>query len=325
MWLLITSAAVQTPSETSASSGEGKRFSNSHLLKLPAEIRLLIYKELLVQSQTFVCAISEDANIHEKPDFILGTKTSYPCTSTHMLKNDRSLQPAILRVCRQIYYEAQSILTSKNAFQRVWRPLITTESWECENFGLGRSLSSRATCLNEPANTNSLHHHVQLLGISICIDVTRNPRFFPTLWAWLEPRLLALYSNLSWVQLRICHADIRFEFCVNLWPKIKLHHEVREQQYRIQLATILQEIDPDSEMIDGDPLGTIGDLCDEIVLSKACGSMENTAFGVADLEWFGRTVYLGCDVHATSQDQIAEIFQNRASRALMERMLSGLC
>lgn len=77
------------------------------LLALPAEIRLQIYDLLLVSR----------FDREQNPSRAVGN-TCQKAVSLHMIQAPeyRTMAPAILRTCRQIQHEANSILYSKNVF-----------------------------------------------------------------------------------------------------------------------------------------------------------------------------------------------------------------
>ncbi|KAL4937778.1 hypothetical protein BDV06DRAFT_202233 [Aspergillus oleicola] len=77
------------------------------LLGLPAEIRVQIYDLLLVSR----------FNREENPSWAVG-HTYQKLVLLHMIQAPqyRTMEPAILRTCRQIYHESVSILYSRNVF-----------------------------------------------------------------------------------------------------------------------------------------------------------------------------------------------------------------
>ncbi|KAI4159298.1 MAG: hypothetical protein LQ342_006702 [Letrouitia transgressa] len=90
---LGTEEAITEPVDETIASGQNPAFLN-----LPIEIRMMIYRQLLVSSTSI-------DNLRE----IMGISNS-------MLPRDQDFDSAILRVCRQTYFEGHPILYGQNVF-----------------------------------------------------------------------------------------------------------------------------------------------------------------------------------------------------------------
>jgi hypothetical protein len=97
--------AVSKPSPTSNGSAKAPKCA---LLRLPVELRLHIYEELLVSR----------FDRAQNPSWAVGN-TSQKMIILHMVRSSqyRTMEPALLQTCKQIRNEANAILYSQNVFK----------------------------------------------------------------------------------------------------------------------------------------------------------------------------------------------------------------
>ena len=79
-----------------------------HFLKLPVEIRLMIYNELLIEEHDIELRVSEN---------LFGDLFVSPWVARAHATIHTTIYPAITRTCRSVYQESLQILYSRNVFQ----------------------------------------------------------------------------------------------------------------------------------------------------------------------------------------------------------------
>lgn len=248
-------------------------------MNLPTEIRLLIYKELLVRKG--------------------GAKLSF-CRDDHHKDYNRSLKifvhTAILRTCKAVYYEASSILYTDNIFEllcvfsqyRVWgsSPLLL-----CPHPRASTEL--KRVCLTYIDTSRSRS------------DITQ----FPQRWPKIEREVLELYPNVHsiYVHIRQRHDhSIFIKLACRQQSKpattvrdVPSYHKAVLEDIGLQHKRNGKGSDPAPDIQD-----LLAGLCTEIVSYEGQVLMQDTAFAVEAVRW-GRFP----NIHSSWEDlDICEVY-----------------
>lgn len=235
------------------------------LMKIPPEIRLLIYKELLVRNGA--AELSFCPGEHHK---------SY----NHALKF--FVHPAILRTCKTIYHEAFPILYTDNIFELlcVFGQLGKQHLWY-------RTLgpSPLFTCPNPHASTYLKRVFLTYIGIGLKrSDIAQ----FPTCWPKIEREILELYPNVESIFVQICLANYQ-AICIKLVRRRQSKHSEtpQGQDYTILLKNfaILRKRSEEVSHPGEDVWRILKALCNAIARNEMRGCVGDTAFAVQAIRW----------------------------------------
>ena len=286
----LETAPPQDIESSTLSTSEGFTFTI-----LPTEIRLLIYKELLVRnSRPELCFCSADLH------------TAY----SHTPKVN--VHPTILRTCQTIYYEALPILYADNVFELL-----------CVFGKLGKQCLWYRTCgpsplLECPSPHGSFYlKQVFLTYTDICCtrnetgltstDIAQSARYWPR----IEQETLELYPNITSIFVQI-HQERGHSICLKLARRHRSHNAEAKRDPDYQ--AVLKELDLTRAASDGGgypyPVRRlIEQICATTLYREKCGLMQGTVFGVQSVRLgsgFGKNqpsweefdicdIYLGCE------------------------------
>jgi hypothetical protein len=131
-----------TPQPRTPHINVSERGDRATFLTLPVELRLQIYDYLLVSRfDRTKCPSWAVANTYQKPVWFY----------TDLDPQTRTMEPSILRTCKQIHHEGNSILYSQNVFaidepEQLFQLVARTG---LANFGLVRRLDIGVPCMSE--------------------------------------------------------------------------------------------------------------------------------------------------------------------------------
>ena len=240
--------------------------------KLPTEIRLIIYKELLVRnSRPELCFCSDDLH------------TAF----CHVPKV--CVHPAIIRTCKTIYYEALPILYSENVFELlcVFGKLGKQCVWY-RTYGSSLLLA----CPSPHASV----YLQQVFHTYTDIDRTFNDiglksddiEQFARCWPRIEQEVLELYPNIKSIFVQI-HQDNFHSICLKLARRNQSNNA--EAKRKPNYLAVLENFDLDQTArsrdrdLDGKIRRLIEDLCATTLHREKYGLMQGTVFGVQAVRW----------------------------------------
>lgn len=257
-----TFEAVQTKG-MAASTPDSKQSFN--FMKLPPEIRLLIYKELLVRER--------------------GPELSF-CPGEHHKSYSHALKffvhPAVLRTCKAIHHEAFPMLYTDNIFE-----LLCVFGQPGKQHLWYRTLgpSPLLTCPNPHASTYLKRVSLTYIGIGLQRpDIAQ----FPTCWPKIEREVLQPYPNVESMFVQICLPGYQ-SLCIKLVRRrrSKLAETVQAQDLTTLLKHFAQLRKRSEELSypGYDIWRILADLCNAIAHNETRGYTGDTVFAVQAIRW----------------------------------------
>lgn len=217
-----------------------------HFMKLPPEIRLLIYKKLLVCNGGAGCSFC-------------------PCWHHDHYNHSFGLfsYPDILRTCKRIYNEASSILYTDNIFELLCNCFhVAPQLWD-------RVESPLIPCPNTRASTYLRQAFLTYFN-----------RDFPLRWPKIEQEVLEQYPKIEFIFLRAQRTDDEF-ICL----KLVRRHQSKHVGERVSDHTArLDSLSRHNTNI-GPSWNIFRDLCCVIWNSEIQGRLQETAFAVQAIRW----------------------------------------
>ena len=269
-----TELSATTPSEKAFEDAPPEDIANETrstnnefaFIDLPTEIRLLIYKELLVRKG--------------------GAKLSF-CLDDHHKAYNRALKifihPAILRTCKAVYNEASSILYTDNIFEllcvflQIGKSYLWYRTW---------GSSPLLPCPNPRASTDLKRVCLTYIGIGLSrSDIAQ----FPRCWPKIEQEVLELCPNVHsiYVHIRQRHDHSIY---IKLARRQRSKHATTVRNVP-DCKAVLEDIDLQQKRNGkgSDPAPDIqdilADLCTEIIQHEGQGLMKDTVFAVHAVRW----------------------------------------
>lgn len=262
--------------------------ATSPFLSLPTEIRLLIYNEILVQSDDLLrtfCKCKFCARLNRRT-------ISRDCLTT-----------SLLRTSKAIYNEALPILYTKNLFSflcygpfrhsaelgvsthRLGQPGFMAPG--CEKIGLLASCYSpwagetkMITCPSDTAK-----QHVKMISLKLLWVYRTILDGFPTQW-WqpVESDALRLLPGLEQITVDITPREMPVSLSTfRMVCQRKDLMTERRQDYNSILADLATPLHPSAKAREG--LISMEAICDAVVESHTQGEMKNCIFGVKTVSW----------------------------------------
>ena len=236
--------------------------------KLPTEIRLIVYKELLVRNR--------------------GPELCFRSDNHHKACNHAPkfyVHPAILRTCKTIYYEALPILYADNVFEIL-----------CVFGNLGKQCVWHRTCAPSPVIACP-SPHASIYLQQVFLTYTNFNRFsddmglddddvikqFARCWPRIEEEILELYPTIKSIFVQI-HQDYFQSICLKLARRHRSNNA--EAKRKPNYIAVLEKWDLNQAVWrrdrhpDGYIRRLIEDLCATILHREKYGLMQGTAFGV---------------------------------------------
>ena len=300
------------PSSTVAQAETTPPGTFRRFLELPIEIRLMIYKELLIQNADLYgakCPSCVECEEYRRRHF---TYSNYISTQ-------------IFTTSKQIYSAAQPFLDSKNT--------VHLHCYLCQRSGKLKLWA----CPVEPdaLRTEPIAHyrrHVRKVAIAyetgwdkpwgkLCDQVNELPDHWPS----MEGDILVQYGNIDYISLRIGLADRYVDFVFDLVRRSCDSKTQRIHNYENILAQHRAHKNQHwHDNLEHWTLSLLEQVCDTIILSEARGALKDTVFAVQKVYWLSRftrvvayreiVLYLGCDKHSTSDAQIEQIIAKQERR-----------
>ena len=251
-------------------------------LKLPLEIRLLIYKELFappLDAWPALCCLSCQQTTRDwqldLPDFI-----------------DKPIFPAILRTNKTLLEEGLPIMYSNNDFK------IICDKKEAY------SSTDRFIVPERPITGSHVKHGEVLLPWFEVLET------FPMTWRSVEPRILAVYGNLETITLALkSYREINIKMVRQRYkPKPEYLQRMKDSlnssasRFTYHTTQMLR-------------------LCERLMRPNCPGPLEDTIFGIKSIDWvewedpegdneIERTYYLRCDEDTNDESLVVAMAEN---------------
>lgn len=309
-------------------------------MKLPPEIRLLIYDELLVKG------------------VILCRPKSFSCPKNKMhhwtdsMWVPKLVDTQILRTNKQIYNETVERLYSRNTVQIPCRDCSKTDASESCLDCSKTDVSESCLCWVWPddlpcVGINSYQYYVKTVAIAYrhLGDTKPDSWFlhFSELWPGIEEQILAHYNNTKHISLKLQSYwtfDTTFDFVrrssksstepVDDYGNVRALAQKKwyEEVYDFALAlTAPKKRYLMIELLDCKwprkyaPWAMLEEMCDQVVLSSAQGGLKDATFAVQGVRWNPAPMrlkdlvfYLGCDKHSASETLLKSILARQDAR-----------
>ena len=260
-------------------------------LSLPPEIRLLIYNELLVQSNDLLrtfCKCKFCARLRRRTVTI-----GKDCLTTSLLRTNKA-----------IYNEALPILYAKNLFSflcygpfrysaelavlthRLGRPGIMARAGD-KDFKIGllancySPLAGGTKIITCPSDTAK--PHVRRISLTLLGEYHTTLDGFPTHW-WqpVESDALRLFPGLEQITVDLLRKEMPVSTLRMVLQRKDLMTE-RRQNYKSILAKLATPLHPSAKAREG--LISMEAICDAVVDSHTQGEMKDCIFGVKTVSW----------------------------------------
>ena len=273
-------------------------------MALPIDVRVMIYDELLVQDFDLCRTSCESCSVR-------WAYSATPMDSASPVSYAHLACAQILRTNKQICSEAIARLYFKNTVHIKCRKCEASEFFFLDLW----------PCLVEPYRHLSTHYdhyypHVKNIAIVYEVGLAMPCHLLATFtarWPIIDDTIIRRYENTKHISLRIRSSDMS-EITVNLARQKHNPSTVRVHDYESVLARA--NVNDQNDIVGTRALVTI---CDDIILSHACGGLRFPEFAVRSIHWKpskkdikGIVVYLGCDQHATSDAFIKLISAKRS-------------
>ena len=254
-----------------------------HFMKLPTEIRLLIYRDLLVWHGEL--GLSFCARKHRK---------------SHRHTPQSLIHPAILRTCKQIYNEGLRVLYTDNTFEL----LCTFAIWQHDAKDLWHVGFGDFPLIPYPSPYVSTYiKRVSLTYYGLWLSRAETARF-PQTWAKIEREVLQLCPNIESVFFRTFLRG-SLSICVKLVRRHQRGRVARErlQSYKALLENFALRKEQD---IEGyyKTWDILRDLCSAIWVGEVLGKVSKTAFAVQVIRWSKQSGDIHPDWEEYDRDEI---------------------
>ena len=284
-------------------------------MALPIDIRLMIYDDLLVQNFDLYRTSCESCPVRE-------AYSATPMDSANHKSYAYLACTQILRTNKQICSEAIARLYLKNTVH------VKCRKCEASEFFL-----DLWPCLVEPhrhLSTRHDHYYPHVKNIAIVYEVGRARPYclleqLTARWPTIDDTITLRYENTKHISLRIRSSD-RNEITVDFGRRIYNPPTERAHDYENVLTQAIPYDANDKD--DTLALVILENICDDIVLSHACGGLRFPAFAVQSIRWKPSkedtkelVIPLGCDKHAPSDTFIKSISAEILIRTQARRLL----
>lgn len=281
-------------------------------MALPIDIRLMIYDDLLVRDFDLYRTSCESCPVRE-------AYSATPMDSANHKSYAHLACTQLLRTNKQICSEAIARLYSNN-----------TVHVKCRKCEASEFFQDLWPCLVEPhrhLSTRYDHYYPHVKNIAIVYEIGRARPYdlleqFTARWPTIDDIITQRYENTKHISLRIRSSD-RTEILVDFARRTYSPSTERAHDYDNVLT---QAIPYDGN--DKVALAVLENICDDLVLSHACGGLRFPAFAVQIIRWKPSkedtkevVMYLGCDKHVTSDTFIKSILAEISIRSQARRVL----